>query len=87
MAYRLALPPKLSSIHDVFHISQLQKYEPNPSQRILEEAVELQEDLTCLEELVEILDRKEQILRNKAIPLVKVLWRHHNLEKVTWERE
>jgi len=40
-----------------------------------------------LEEPIEILDRKEQILRNKAIPLVKVLWRHHNQEEVTWERE
>ena len=87
MGYRLALPPTMSGIHDVFHISRLQKCEPDPSQRIPEEAVELQEDLTYLEELVEILDRKEQILRNKTIPFVKVLWRHHNLEDVTWERE
>lgn len=36
---------------------------------------------------MEILDRKEKVLRNKAIPLVKVLWRHHDLEDVTWERK
>ena len=26
-------------------------------------------------------------LRNKQIPLVKVLWRNHGLEKATWEVE
>ena len=31
IAYRLALSPGLSSIHEVFHISMLQKYTPNPS--------------------------------------------------------
>ena len=25
-AYRVALPPKLSNFHDVFHVSQLRKY-------------------------------------------------------------
>ena len=51
------------------------------------ETIELQKDLTYLEEPVEILDTKEQVLRNKVIPLVKVLWRHHNVEEATWERE
>ena len=26
MAYRIALPPSLSNLHDVFHVSQLRKY-------------------------------------------------------------
>ena len=29
VAYRLALPPILSSVHDVFHVSMLRKYTPN----------------------------------------------------------
>ena len=29
VAYRLALPPSLSSVHDVFHVSMLQKYTPD----------------------------------------------------------
>ena len=29
--YRLALPPSLSSVHTVFHISMLWKYTPNPN--------------------------------------------------------
>ena len=31
VAYRLALPPSLSSVHEVFHVSMLQKYTPYPA--------------------------------------------------------
>ena len=31
VAYRLAIPPSLSSVHSVFHVSMLQKYTPDPT--------------------------------------------------------
>ena len=31
VAYRLALPPSLSNVHNVFHVSLLRKYDPDPS--------------------------------------------------------
>ena len=31
VAYRLALPPSLSGVHEVFHVSMLQKYTPYPA--------------------------------------------------------
>ena len=31
VAYRLALPPSLSGVHEVFHVSMLRKYTPDPS--------------------------------------------------------
>ena len=31
MAYKLALPPSLAKIHDVFHVSLLRKAEVDPS--------------------------------------------------------
>ncbi len=31
VSYRLALPPNLSHVHPVFHISMLRKYVPDPS--------------------------------------------------------
>ena len=31
VAYRLALPPSLSSVHEVFHVSILRKYTPGPT--------------------------------------------------------
>ena len=34
-----------------------------------------------------ILDREDKVLRNKTIPMVKVLWRNHKVEEATWELE
>ena len=31
VAYRLALPPNMSGVHEVFHVSMLRKYSPDPS--------------------------------------------------------
>ena len=36
---------------------------------------------------MQIVDRKEQALRSKVIPLVKVLWKNHEMEAATWEPE
>ena len=49
--------------------------------------VQLKEDLSYEEESMQILDKREQVLRNKMIPLVKVLWRHIKVEETTWETE
>ena len=46
LAYRLELPPKLSQLHDVFHICMLRKYVPKSSYVIRPEQVEIQKDLT-----------------------------------------
>ena len=31
IAYRLALPPSMSGVHEVFHVSMLLKYTPDPA--------------------------------------------------------
>ena len=87
VTYRLEFRLELDSIHDVFHVSMLRKYIPDPSHVLTEQLVETQENLTYEEEPVQILDRREQLLRNKTIPLVKVLWRSHTVEEDTWEHE
>ncbi|KAI5335243.1 hypothetical protein L3X38_025376 [Prunus dulcis] len=87
VAYRLALPPDLSWLHDVFHVSMLRKYISDPSHVLEEQPIELQEDLTYVEQPVQILDQKMQVLRSREIPLVKVLWRSHTVEEATWEPE
>ncbi|KAL5553920.1 hypothetical protein UlMin_041321 [Ulmus minor] len=65
----------------------LKKYVPDASHVLESEPVEMHEDLSYEEGPVQILDRKMKTLRNKDIPLVKVLWRNHNFEEATWERE
>ena len=55
VAYRLALPLSLLSIHE--------------------------------EGPVRIMDSQEQVLRDKTVRLVKVLWQHRGVKEATWERE
>ena len=71
----------------MFHVSMLRKYIADLSHVLEEQPISLQKDLSFEEEPVQILDRKEQVLRNKSIPLVKVLWRSHQVEEATWESE
>ncbi|KAL0554438.1 hypothetical protein IC582_008359 [Cucumis melo] len=87
VAYRLALPPSLSTVHNVFHVSMLRKYVPDPSHVVDYEPLEIDENLSYVEQPVEVLAREVKTLRNKQIPLVKVLWRNHRVEEATWERE
>ena len=49
--------------------------------------MQLKENLTYEETPMRIIDRKEQVLRSKVIPLVKVLWKNHEREAATWEPE
>ena len=65
----------------------LRRYRLDPSQVVSSETIELRSDLTYEEEPVEILAQEVKELRNKRIPLVKVLWRNHKTEEATWESE
>ncbi|XP_073057236.1 uncharacterized protein [Primulina eburnea] len=73
----------ISAIHDVFHVSILRKYEPDPSHVLSTEDVELDSSLSYVEHPVQILDRKEKQLRNKTILLVLVKWSRHGIEEAT----
>ncbi|KAL0420441.1 UNVERIFIED_CONTAM: hypothetical protein Slati_3067000 [Sesamum latifolium] len=87
VAYKVNLPSNTSRIHDVFHVSHLKKYYPDPSHILQPDTVELEEDLSYQERPIRILDKKIQELHNRRIPLVKVLWQNHGVEEATWERE
>jgi len=82
LAYRLALPPEIEKIHDVFHVSQLRKYVPDPSHILSHSPLHTQENLSYTEEPGQILDYKLKQLRNMTISLVRVLWRSQKLEEV-----
>ncbi|XP_028115731.1 uncharacterized protein LOC114313558 [Camellia sinensis] len=85
--YHLALPPSLSRIHNVFHVSMLKKYMPYLSHVLDFQPIRLKDDLSYEEEAIEIVDKKVQVLRSKTIPLVKVLWKNRALKEATWEQE
>ncbi|XP_015170697.1 uncharacterized protein [Solanum tuberosum] len=87
VAYKLALPHELDKIHNVFHVSMLRRYRSDPSHVLPVESTKVNPELTFIEEPILIQAREVTQLRNKRIPLVKVLWRNHSGKEVTWERE
>ena len=87
VAYQVALPPSLSNLHSVFHISQLRKYVHDPSHVIELDNVQVKENLTYETQPLRIDDRMVKQLRGKEIPLVKVVWGSASGEDATWELE
>jgi hypothetical protein len=87
VAYQLELPPQLSDVHDVFHVSQLKKYLRVPEEQIPMEDLDAKEDLSYQEHPVRILETSERVMQNKRIKMCKVQWSHHTEEEPTWERE
>ncbi|CAN6704356.1 unnamed protein product [Malus baccata var. baccata] len=75
VVYRLELPPELSKVHNMFHVSMLRHYVSDLSHVIPPQPLEINLDLTYDEEPVTILDWKDKVPRNKTVCLVKVLWR------------
>ena len=58
-AYRLALPPSLGNVHNVFHVSQLRKYVFDEKHVIRNDEIELTPELQYEERPEAILDRKK----------------------------
>ena len=74
IAYRMVLPPSLSGVHEVFHISMLRKYTPDLAHVVDWGEIIANTDGTFEEGPVRILDSRDQVLRHKTVRLVKVLW-------------
>ncbi|XP_074298123.1 uncharacterized protein LOC141628938 [Silene latifolia] len=87
VAYRLALPPSLDRVRNVFYVSQLRKYVSVPSHVLEVENIELNEAFTYAEVPMKILDRKVRKIRNNETILLNVLWSNHNVEEASWEPE
>ena len=71
--HRLALPNSLEKVHDVFHVSQLQRYYAVTSHILDREPLELDASLSYSEQPVRI--------------LVTILWSNHEREAATRETE
>ena len=72
-------------MHDVYHISNLCRFVYDLSHIIDLENLEVEPNMTFLEQPVWILDRSTKQLRNKVVSLVKVLWKNQHVEEATWE--
>jgi hypothetical protein len=87
VAYQLELPPQLSDVHDVFHVSQLKKCLRVPEEQIPMEYLNAKEDLSYQEYPLRILETSERVTGNKKIKMCKVQWSHHTEDEATSERE
>ncbi|GJW36682.1 hypothetical protein Tco_0059602 [Tanacetum coccineum] len=66
------LPEELSNIHNTFYVSNLKKCLSDESLIILMKALQLNDKLNFIEELVEIIDCEIKQLKQSRIPIVKV---------------
>ena len=87
ITYRLALPPSLLGVHEVFHVSMLRKYTPDLAHVIDWGEITVDTDGTFKEGPMRILDSRDQVLRRKTMRLVKVLWKHRGVDEATWEQK
>jgi hypothetical protein len=74
-------------MHDVFHMSELNKCLRVLEEQFPTEDLEVQEDLTNIEKPTEILETSDRVTRRSTIRMCKVKWGHHSEEEATWERE
>ena len=79
VAYRLALPPNMSGVQEVFHVSMLRKYTPDPAHVVDWGEIEVGTNKTFEEGPVCILDSRDQVLQCKTVRLVRVLLRHYGV--------
>ena len=87
VACQLALSPNMSGVHEVFHVSMLLRYAPDPAHVVDWGQIEIDTDGTFEEGPVCIVDSRDRVLRRKTVRLVRVLWQHCGVEESTWERE
>lgn len=88
LTYELVLPPSLDKVHNLLHISKFKKYIWDESYIIQDyKEVNIQPEVTDVEEPIRILDRWNKVLRKKIIPLVKVMLRNQGHEEFSSEEE
>jgi hypothetical protein len=76
----------MKGVHNVFHISMLRKYLPDPEHKIDLESIIVQQDLTLEYRPVHILESSERVMR-RTIKYVRVLWTNQTEREATWELE
>jgi hypothetical protein len=77
IAYMIAFPASMR-VHNVFHVSLLKKYVPDPNHIIDWNVIQVEHEGHLWVERVHILDWKFKVLKNKSIGMVKVQWTYYS---------
>ncbi|GKD81222.1 hypothetical protein Tco_1348061 [Tanacetum coccineum] len=83
VAYKL----ELSRVHNMFHVSNLNKCYSDDLLVVPLEGLQVDDKLHFVEEPVETMDREVKQLRRSRVPIVKVRWNSRRGPGFTWERE
>ena len=67
VAYRLALPPSMAGVHEVFHVSMIRKYTLDPAHVVDWGQIDVDTNGTFEEGPVCILDSRDQVLHRKTV--------------------
>ena len=76
----------MSSIFNVFHVSQLRKCLCVSDEAIEPTNIKLQSDLTYEEIPIRVLEEMKRVTWSKVIKFYKVVWNNHGEHDATWER-
>jgi hypothetical protein len=87
LVYRVELPQRFSSVHNVFHVCQLKRCLKPPTDVAIEDNIPLEPDLIYKCYLIKILDQQDWATQKKTIWFYKVQWNDHSEDEVTWKRE
>ena len=77
----------MSTIFDVFHVSQLKRCLRIPEEAIAPINIKLQSDLAYEEKPTRVLEEMERVTQSKVIKFYKVVWNNHSEQYATWEWE
>jgi hypothetical protein len=72
IAYKLNLPPSLAGVHNIFHVSQLNKCLMAHVDVVLPEVTPLEANLSYPEHPIKVLDQKDHVTRHKTIKFFKI---------------
>jgi hypothetical protein len=87
VAYRLQLPETSSTVHNVFHVSQLKKCLWVLDRTIDVMDVTLEPDLTYSTHPIRVLDQKDRVTRRRVLKFYKIQWNQHAEDEATWETQ
>jgi hypothetical protein len=85
LAYQVELSPRLSSVHNVFHVSQLKTCLKPPTDVVIKDNTPLEPDLTYKCYPVKVFDQQDRATRKETIQFYKVQWNDHSKDEATWK--
>jgi hypothetical protein len=85
VAYRIALPPALARMHNVFHVSYLKKFVIHHEHMIDWKLLQVREPRVVEVITLKILEVRKLRLQNREVTQCKVQWDQYTEDNATWE--